>query len=357
MPGIYHVVLKATDKKGLSTSDTLLVKAGNTKPNVKITTTVNKSFAWKNKPFTYAVKVSDKEDGKVDLSKVKAFYFYNPQPSKNDNVQAIPSFTEIDYPGKEIMAKSDCKSCHFANKKAVGPSFIAIANRYKNQQGSVKKLASKIIKGGGGSWGKEFVMSAHPQLSIREAENIVKYIYSLTDKKNTQKAIPLTGRLKLPFYDHEPRGQYTIVASYTDKGGKVVGPLTGTDVITIRNADINTIDADEYPGFGRFGDNLSAGRHKAYILMKNIDLDGIKSFEYSYAADKNDGYIEVRIDSRAGPVISKAPFEKTTANTSKTLRGQLSKPVSGKHDVYFFVLKRDKPDNAGFINLKQISFR
>ena len=357
-PGIYHVVLMATDKKGLSASDTLLVKVGNTKPNVKITSTVNKSFAWKNKPFTYAVKVSDKEDGKVDMSKVKAFYFYNPQPSKNDNGQAIPLFTEIDYPGKEVMAKSDCKSCHFADKKAVGPSFISIANRYKKQQGSVKKLADKIIKGGGGSWGKEFVMSAHPQLSGREAESIVKYIYSLTDKKNTQKAIPLSGQLKLPFYDHEPRGQYTIVAAYTDKGGKVVGPLKGTDVISIRNSEVNTIDADEYPGFGRFGDNLSEGKHKAYILLKNIDLDNIKGFEYSYSADKNDGYIEVRIDSRAGPVISKTLFGKTgSGNNNKILKGELSKPVSGRHDVYFFVLKRDKPDNSGFINLNHISFR
>ena len=357
-PGIYRVVLKVSDKQGLSGRDTLVVKVGNTRPDVRITSAGNKSFAWKNKPFKYAVKVSDKEDGKINMTKVKAFYFYNPKPSKTDNGQAVPSFTEIDYPGKGIMAKIDCKSCHFEGKKAVGPSYISIANRYKNQQGSVRKLADKIIKGGGGSWGKEFVMSAHPQLTTREAESIVKYIYSLTDKKNTQKAIPLNGQLNLPFYDHEPRGQYTIVAGYTDRGGKVVGPLKGSDVLTIRNADLNPIDADEYPGFPRFGDNLSAGRHKGYILMKNIDLDGIRGFEYLYSADKNDGYIEVRVDSRAGPVISKMPFAKTGSwNENKTLKAELDKPFSGKHDVYFFVLKREKPDNSGIINLRQISFR
>lgn len=357
-PGIYKVVLKASDKQGLSANDTLVVKVGNTKPDVRITSAGNKSFAWKNKPFKYSVKVSDREDGKVDPGKVKAFYFYNPQPSKTENDQAVPSFTEIEYPGKSIMAKSDCKSCHFTSRKAVGPSYIAIANRYKNQKGSVKKLADKIIKGGGGSWGKEFVMSAHPQLTTREAESIVKYIYSLTDKKNRQKAIPLSGQLNLPFFDHEPRGQYSIIASYTDKGGKVVGPLTGSEVITIRNADVNPMNADEYPGFPRFGDNLSAGKHKGYILMKNIDLDGIKGFEYLYSADNKDGFIEVRIDSRAGPVISKTPFEKTGSwSANKTLKGELDKPVSGRHDVYFFVLKREKPDNSGFINLKQISFK
>lgn len=163
--------------------------------------------------------------------------------------------------------------------------------------------------------------------------------------------------MNLPFYDHEPRGQYTIVASYTDKGGKVVGPLKGSDVITIRNADVNPIDADDYPGFPRFGDNLLAGRHKGYILLKNIDLDGIRGFEYLYSANNNDGYIEVRIDSKAGPVISKTPFDKTGSwSENKTLKGVLDKTVSGRHDVYFFVLKRDKPDNSGIINIKQISF-
>jgi cytochrome c len=354
-PGPHQVILKVTDKDGLSSADTLTVKVGNTKPDVRITSKGNKSFAWKNKPFKYAVKVSDKEDGKPDASKVKAFYFYNPQPSATDN-GAVPSFREIDYPGKSIMAKSDCKSCHIQDKKAVGPSYIAIANRYKNQQGSVQKLADKIIRGGGGSWGKEFVMSAHPQLSKRDAENIVRYIYSLTDKKASQKAIPLTGQLSLPFYDHEPRGQYTIVASYTDKGGNKVGPLTGTDVVTIRSADVNPLNADEYPGFQRFGDNLTAGRHKGYILLKNIDLSTIKSFKYLYSAGKYDGFIEVRIDSRAGPVISKVPFEKTTSG-DRELEATLDKPVEGRHDVYFFVLQGGKPDNNGVLNFKQISFQ
>ena len=153
-------------------------------------------------------------------------------------------------------------------------------------------------------------------------------------------------------------GQYTIVASYTDRGGKVVGPQKGSDVVTIRNAEVNPMDADEHPGFPRFGDNLSAGKHKGFILMKNIDLNGIRGFEYLYSAEKHNGFIEVRIDSRAGPVISKTPFTKTGAwSENKTLKGELDTPVSGRHDVYFFVLKADKPDNGGFINLRQISFK
>jgi cytochrome c len=350
------VILTVTDKSGLSSTDTLHIKVGNTRPEVRITSAGNKSFAWKKKPFTYAIKVSDKEDGKIDQSKVKAFYFYNPQPSQTDDATNVPSYAVIDYPGKSIMAKSDCKSCHYADKKAVGPAYIQVANRYKNQSGSVSKLADKIIRGGGGSWGKEFVMSAHPQLSKRDAESIVKYIFSLTDKKPSQKAIPLSGQLNLPFYDHEPRGQYTIVASYTDKGGKAVGPLKGTDVVTIRNADVNPMNADEYPGFQRFGDMLTAGKHKGYILLKNIDLTAISGFRYTYSAEHGDGFIEVRLDSRAGPVVSRFDFSNTGPQNGIG-NAKLNKPVSGRHDVYFFVMKKGKPDNSGVVNIKQISFQ
>ena len=81
-------------------------------------------------------------------------------------------------------------------------------------------------------------------------------------------------------------------------------------------------------------------------------------FEYLYSAEASDGYIEVRLDSRAGPVVSKTAFARTGSwNENKTLKGELDKPVSGRHDVYFFVLKKEHPDNQGFINLKRISFR
>jgi cytochrome c len=87
-----------------------------------------------------------------------------------------------------------------------------------------------------------------------------------------------------------------------------------------------------------------------------MDLNTIKGFTYLYSANRYDGFIEVRIDSRAGPVISKIPFEKTS-ETDKVLNATLDKPVAGKHDIYFFVLQAGKPDNNGIINLKQISFQ
>jgi cytochrome c len=358
-PGVYNAILKVTDKAGLSAMDTVVVKVGNTSPTVEIATEGNKSFVWSGKPFKYHVVVKDKEDGKIDPKRVKLFYVYNPQPDpSNANIKDLSALakTEVSYPGKALMAGSDCKSCHTINKTAVGPSFMAIANRYKTQPGSIDKLSAKIIKGGAGSWGKEHVMSAHPQLSANDTKEIVRYIFSLTDKKNKVMPLPLTGSLNLKFNETEPNGEYIMLASYTDKGSKAVGPLKGTDMVILRNAELKTVYADELKGFQRFGKNLSSGNHKSYIMFKNVDLTEIKKLTYQYASKDADGVIEVRIDSQAGPVISTTSYT-ATGDWKKpgTVTGDIQVPSPGKHDVYFFAMKNSKPNDA-ILNLSGVEF-
>lgn len=244
------------------------------------------------------------------------------------------------------------------NKTAVGPSFIAIANRYKSQNGSTDKLAKKIINGGGGSWGKIHVMSAHPQISLADSREIVKYIFSLTDKKvaDTKKVIPLNGSLTFTEKADEPRGQYSLVASYTDKGGKIIGPLKGTDIINLRSAKVQTVFADTVVGFSRFKDVLTPAVNKAYILLRKVDLTGIKKFVYNYSSENMAGEIQVRIDSQAGPIISKVSYTSTGGwDKYVDLFSEISKAISGKHDVYFIPVKHTKPNNS-IIKIPTISF-
>ena len=68
----------------------------------------------------------------------------------------------------------------------MAPRFLAIADRYKGQPGVVEQLALKIIKGGGGNWSKDHLMSAHPQVPVQDAQEMVKYIFSLTDAQNVK---------------------------------------------------------------------------------------------------------------------------------------------------------------------------
>ncbi len=360
-PGVYNAILKVTDQTGQVGMDTIAVKVGNALPQVTIMTPDNRSFFWENKPFVYTVQVADKEDKTIDPKRVKVVYEYSAQPGGVPT--AAPQQGHQDYAeigngsiGKTLMAASDCKACHIIDKPSVGPTFLAIADRYKGQAGSIERLAQKIITGGGGNWSKDHIMSAHPQVPVQDAQEMVKYIFSLTDTRQ-QKTIPLQGQIALKEHKaEEPRGQYSIVASYTDKGGNVVGPLTGTDAVTLRNATVKTINADAYVGFNRFGNRLTAGNNKSYVLLKGIDMNTIKSLTYDYSSLNKDGYIDVRLDSYAGPVVSRTPYTTTGAwNKTSEVTGTFEKPFTGKHDVYIVVMKPEKP-NEGIIQLNSIRF-
>ncbi|SDH50484.1 cytochrome c [Dyadobacter soli] len=359
-PGVYRAVLRVTDKAGLTSTDTMVVSVGNTQPQVRIAGTSNKSFFWDEKPFSYNVNVKDREDIKADPKKIKVTMRYNPQAETQQNLVPENADTLLQEPvplGKTLMAASDCRACHTVDQPSVGPTFTAIAKRYKEQTGSAEALAAKIINGGGGNWGKEHIMSAHPQLSTQDAQEMVRYIFSITDQKKATTALPVQGHAKLTEHTAgDQKGQYTIVASYRDKGGNPVGSLTGIDVVKLRNANVKPAFADAYKGFSRFRDNLSQGGHKSFILLKNIDMTGIRQFVYEYASAGQRGSIQVRIDSQAGPVISTVAFGPTGSwDTLQKLTGTLERAITGRHDIYFFAMKPDKP-NDEILKLTNIRF-
>ena len=80
--------------------------------------------------------------------------------------------------GEVLIAYSDCKQCHTTTKRAKGPAFTDIAEKYPVNKVFIQMLAQKIIHGGYGTWGKP-VMDPHPNLSVEDAETMVKYILSL----------------------------------------------------------------------------------------------------------------------------------------------------------------------------------
>jgi cytochrome c len=78
----------------------------------------------------------------------------------------------------ELIAQSDCLTCHKIDEKLVGPSYKEVANKYANDEQTKTLLAEKIIKGGKGVWG-EIPMTPHPQISEADAKIMVTYILSL----------------------------------------------------------------------------------------------------------------------------------------------------------------------------------
>jgi len=77
--------------------------------------------------------------------------------------------------GYSLMEGSDCLACHKQDVQLVGPSFAAIAEKYRDAKDAVPFLAEKVIAGGAGNWG-QVPMSPHPQISQEHAEAMVSWI-------------------------------------------------------------------------------------------------------------------------------------------------------------------------------------
>ncbi|MBC7919921.1 MAG: PQQ-dependent sugar dehydrogenase, partial [Ferruginibacter sp.] len=183
-PGVYRPSVTVTDRAGKQTTAELEIKVGNERPRVAVELGgANRSFYYDNQKLDYRVTVSDKEDGTeqegIDSTAVFVSFDYL---KEGKDLALLASNTQLTggvrfLKGKNLVANSDCKSCHDVSKKSIGPSYVAVAERYQGKQVR-DTLADKILMGGNVNWGKN-VMAAHPLHTREEATVMVRYILSL----------------------------------------------------------------------------------------------------------------------------------------------------------------------------------
>ncbi len=83
-----------------------------------------------------------------------------------------------------VIAKQNaCLGCHATNKKIVGPSFEAVAEKYKSDPKAQAFLKNKIAKGGSGSWGV-VPMPANTKLSDADLSALTTWILRGAPNKN-----------------------------------------------------------------------------------------------------------------------------------------------------------------------------
>jgi len=97
------------------------------------------------------------------------------ESSETTDITSHPDYKK----GLELVAQSDCFTCHKVDEAYTGPTYRQVAEKYASQApGIIPELAGKIIKGGSGVWG-QVPMIPHPAISEEDAEAMVKYILLL----------------------------------------------------------------------------------------------------------------------------------------------------------------------------------
>jgi cytochrome c len=313
-PGVYTPTVTVTDKEGKQSTAKVVIRAGNEPPKVAIEILSNKSFYFDRSKIHYAISVTDKEDGSLGKGVDPADVFFSFDYLKDGKDLALLTSNDQmtrninTLRGKMAIAESDCKTCHTLSGKSIGPSYTMIAARYTSLD--VETLAKKVISGGNGNWGNN-LMAAHPQHSEHEAAEMVRYILSLSD--STRKRLPMKGSLDAREHlTTATEGYYILRANYKDKGNPVTGPLTGSNVRTLRYSRVEAEDADALMNAnsrhigGTDSTFVSNIRNGGYIQFKNIDLAGIKSIHIKASTRVPSTFIEVRAGSPTGMLLGNA---------------------------------------------------
>jgi cytochrome c len=103
--------------------------------------------------------------------------------SKAADSEVPPGLTQAEYDkAVELIATSDCLTCHKVDEKVTGPAYREVAKKYEATDANIEMLAGKVIKGGSGVWG-QIPMTPHDSLSMDNAKTMVKYILALKNAK------------------------------------------------------------------------------------------------------------------------------------------------------------------------------
>uniref|UniRef100_UPI00359440E3 PQQ-dependent sugar dehydrogenase n=1 Tax=Pricia sp. TaxID=2268138 RepID=UPI00359440E3 len=278
--GKYNAVLTVSDPTGASDTDTLEILAGNERPIVDFDIVKgNQSFYFPGKTIEYKVRVSDQKDGSLqddgiepDEMSVTAEYIPSGMTFEQLSVFKAEGKIRPDVDVRHLQAKSlitenNCIACHRTDEQLVGPSFMDIAQRYKEDTAVFEKLSSSIIEGSSGKWeGAATPMPPHPMLTETEILPIIDYILDLSISEEGKEALPIEGEFKTRAYEPSATGgrlarfysipfemgSYLLHASYTDEGNSEVAglELTGDDIVLLRYPLLPPEAADVLPEKG-----------------------------------------------------------------------------------------------------------
>ncbi|MEZ6086430.1 MAG: carbohydrate-binding protein [Pirellulaceae bacterium] len=359
-PGVYTIELTVTDASGASGTTTSPVIVGNARPEVKFLKPRPGDFFKPGEPIRYQLVVRDVEDGTSDFDEAEEedWHLIEGLAPTRLFVEAIPVADDAsavdEPPGLTLIRKSDCLNCHVANRRLVGPSFVEIADKYRNQPHQIEKTVARVREGSTGVWGK-IGMLPHQQHTDAEVLQMVEYVFSVTGEN----ANPTVQGFNNQIIAGETVGGLRLEATYTDLGRAEIPRLIGTASITLRNRHLQAEEADEFQGTQALGSDKAEGKrfmgainHDAFLLFKNIPFDDLQSVTVRVTSAGSGGTIEARRGSPNGTLLGSVEVEVNGSWDAFYDKSFDLTPSSGRDSLYL-VFKNEK-NRGGLMNIDSV---
>lgn len=347
--GDYSISVTVQDPSDLQAkSGSVGVYVGNVAPEISINIKGNKTFYFPKKKVEYSIEVTDENHPEAgeDLSSLIVSADYIEGLDKAEASMGHLIMTDV-MVGKALVESLTCTSCHQVDEASIGPAYTAVGEKYKNDSQAEDHLINKIIKGGSGVWG-ETMMPANPELKEADAKKIVAWIFSLAGDKSANQSLPAAGSLDPTVGKPvSPNGVFILSASYTDKGGANIKPLTGTNVVTLQSSTLDFEQTTNQVGFNSLtveGRSLMVAPSRAgHFSFNQIDLTDITSLEIIAGSQEplKKGYkLVVKLDSPEGTTIGETTIASGSSQNKPPFNSipvsvKINSVTDGKfHDVY-----------------------
>ncbi|MDQ3674103.1 MAG: PKD domain-containing protein, partial [Gemmatimonadota bacterium] len=374
-PGTYTASLTVTDPRGAVATATVPIVAGNEPPSVDVDLVgSNKSFFFPSVPVRYAVRVTDREDGSLRSGTIAARRVSVSAEYHKDGVPAVAATTapspgeNAQATGRRLIEGSTCLSCHQTNRVSIGPSYMAVARKYRNDGTATARLVRKIREGGSGAWG-QVTMPAHPQITEAQARAMVAYILSLGARTTTAPSRPTQGTYLPPAGSGDAaQGVVVVRAAYTDRGANGMPAITKDRTIVLRSPSVVVATGELSEGVSKQRvpelpvEITVVSRPGASVALKQIDLTGVAAVTFLAVAparfNAKGGKVEVHLDSPTGSLLGESELIRpTTDSVAPPARLRVAlRPTSGLHDVYLVFRNPDAKGDGFMFGLLTATF-
>lgn len=80
--------------------------------------------------------------------------------------------------GDALLQANGCLSCHAKAEKVVGPAFLSIADKYRNDKDAAASLVQSIQNGSKGKWGR-VPMPPHSSISQDDLKALARHVLAM----------------------------------------------------------------------------------------------------------------------------------------------------------------------------------